>query len=434
MDFDKRPHGIDFGRWTQWQPPDDPPKPLDFIIAGITSGDYAVQTFEANKIYIAAEERLMTYHFFEPISWNSRATPQKQADIYSKYADMVGPKALAVDWENTSYFTLGKGDVFNFISMIEILQMRYPRVFMYSNISDFEELIVKYAPEFAKDIDLWIAYPPKSEYSEWKNWPIYSEARLGRSWDSVSFLQYSWWGDGEAYGVVGGSPVYMDLNYYQGTMEELDAWLGIQPSEDDDMSDEKLDQILAKLDEINTSIKNYGTTILLQLDAEIPDDIDDDGDTDTDTGGDDTTDDDTTDDGELQPGTPEFEAKYKYAYKPTDGKKAPFYLPDYQDNGKAKFNEYSSRIAWNNEVKYLAYFTLEGGYWVPSWTAAGLDELSRMPADAPLRTVKLASRIENTASDEKYHKDIRLVEFDGKKGFVFVTATKVYKNGLKEIL
>lgn len=226
-----KPHGIDFGRWTQWARPDNPPRPIDFVIAGVTSGNYTIQTYEANKIHLQAEKRLMTYHFYEP-----HYSAVVQADIYSRRIDELEPKAVWIDWEEYRGYVYGKGDVDKITEMVVRLEDKYPRVGIYANIDDLF-IISKYNKELVQRVPLWIAYPPGPnspyyEKTDWEDWPptvLFGkdwEGMLGRSWDSVDFLQYDWTGDGPDYGTVN-DKLEIDLDVYQGTMLELDNWLGI---------------------------------------------------------------------------------------------------------------------------------------------------------------------------------------------------------------
>lgn len=248
-----KPHGVDFGRYTEWEPPEAPPRPIDFVIAGITDGFIELPTFEANKPFLLNVKRLIAYHFFRAVS------AVTQAENFLYHAAQVQPKALAVDWEDTRYHKLTENDVYTLVELFDLLKEHYERVILYSNIDDFE-LIVKYAPEFAKTVDLWIAYPPPPvsvnyEKTDWEDWPIFDEKRLGRPWSSVLFLQYSWYGHAPSYGAVNNKQE-MDLNVFLGTMEELDEYLNIE-SETTEENEEtgkmdliKIDQILANQETI----------------------------------------------------------------------------------------------------------------------------------------------------------------------------------------
>ena len=123
-----KPRGIDFGRYTQWQ---TSPTPIDFVIAGVTSGNYVVNHYSENLPFYLQEPRLMAYHFFEPVS------AQVQADIFSQKAEECGAKALWIDWENYSGHALTTGDVNTLTALYGILNARFPRVGIYSNHDSF---------------------------------------------------------------------------------------------------------------------------------------------------------------------------------------------------------------------------------------------------------------------------------------------------------
>ncbi len=226
-----KPHILDFGRWTQWARPDDSPRPIDGVICGITSGNYPVQTYYANREAVKLEKRKFVYHFFE------KGFPaQVQADVFSAHGEFIEPLVYAIDWEEYTKsstgerVTYGAAEAYELVKIYEILTSRFPRALVYSNIDDFE-ILVKYVPEFARDCNLWIAYPPgpnspNFEKTDWEDWPMYNEERLGRPWSSVKFLQYIWCLDGPTYGTLN-NKLEIDGNVFQGTMKELDAWLDI---------------------------------------------------------------------------------------------------------------------------------------------------------------------------------------------------------------
>ena len=213
-----RPHGIDFGRYTTWARNENPPQPVDFVIAGLTSGNYTVPTFEANKDVLLKEKRKMAYHFYEP-----NYTALVQADLATLRGELIGAQAYWIDWEDTSYHTLDGSDVAKVRDIYTILKKRHKNVGVYSNLDDFT-MIQRYDPELANEVEWWMAYP--DNYPDRTDYPGTWGSKINRGFDTIRFLQYSWSGDAQLYGATNDKKS-MDEDVFLGTMDELDAWLGI---------------------------------------------------------------------------------------------------------------------------------------------------------------------------------------------------------------
>jgi len=238
-----RSTGIDFGRWTTWQRPITSPLPIDFVIAGLTSGTYNVGTYAKNMTAIKKEKRGMLYHFFEP------GNAILQADVASRAMDESGAKALWLDWETTKNHRLTLADVETFSVLYQTLKERYPRVGMYSNHEDMW-FMQRENPDLAETIEWWLAYPSRDMNQN--EYHYLYKSRIARPFESVRFLQYSWWGDAKAYGVTNENSA-MDLNVYMGNVLDLDEWLGVQPDEPVDFTAE-LREIDAKLAELREKV------------------------------------------------------------------------------------------------------------------------------------------------------------------------------------
>lgn len=217
-----KPLGIDYGRYTTWARPVDPPQPIDFVIAGVTSGTYQVKSFDVNVPALQLEKRLMTYHFYE-----SGPAWLPQGDLFAKSSALVKSRALWVDYERSTYSKLDKRTAFQVAEMLYWLGERFPRVGIYANIYDFVAFFQKYVGDLADTVEWWVAYPPKNNTNpdivpKWD----YIWGGPNRSFESCRFLQYSWTGDAQLYGATNDKKS-MDLDSYLGTMAELDEWLDI---------------------------------------------------------------------------------------------------------------------------------------------------------------------------------------------------------------
>lgn len=217
-----KPHGIDFGRWTQWRRPENPPQPIDFVVAGITSGRNKVASYEANKPALLKEKRLMAYHFYE-----SGTNWLPQAESFLRTAEELPVRRLWWDYERSGISTLDKRTALETAEALNWLGQRFPRVGIYANIYDFVALFQKFVPQTAREVEWWISYPGNDPNltPPWK----WSWGEPDRPFSSCNLYQYSWKGDAQAYGATN-TKKEMDLNVYQG--DNLDAWLGIKNGEE----------------------------------------------------------------------------------------------------------------------------------------------------------------------------------------------------------
>lgn len=226
-----RKHGIDFGLWRQWAEPDNPPIPLDFVVAGITYGAYPNQMWEANRdALLAYAERgnLLCYHFYQPVSALS------QIKAFVPRAAEVGAFAVVVDWEDTKSHTLNANDVPVLKDIIQQLWQAWPKdkVLVYSNHKNWMT-IIDTDPDFANEVELWLAWPngnPDTDYYH----ALYAD-RMGRPFDEVRLFQYSWTGNAQAYGVLN-SPTEIDLDVYT-HKQPFDEWVGNEEEPEEEMPD-----------------------------------------------------------------------------------------------------------------------------------------------------------------------------------------------------
>lgn len=223
-------HGIDYGRWTEWKRPENPPKPIDFVIAGLTSGDYWTTLGRKNVEAVKAEKRRITYHFYE---FKTNWVPQ--VEVALEAAEAVNAHAIAWDYETQGYpwqtnYPGSKGNIERVANetreALKRLGAHYP-VLLYSNFNNYINHLKPYIGHVLNDIELWIAYPHAGGYPPRPGvLPASLWGKTGRPEDDWKFHQYSWHGDAPAYGAVN-EKKEMDLNVFNGTEQELDAFLGI---------------------------------------------------------------------------------------------------------------------------------------------------------------------------------------------------------------
>lgn len=218
------PHGPDFGRWTNWGMPSSSPKPIDFVIMGVTSGNYVLPRALENEQRFIKAPRRQTYHFYEaPINWT------KQVDKFLLASERMGAKALWWDYESNNNNIFNKRTALETMEAIKWLKARFAGpVGIYSNLSDYLYYLKPWVGKFMEGVDWWCAYPDRpittSEY-------ITMMTRINRGY---VMLQYSWRGVAKDYGVLNypGNNVYeatkasIDLNVFVGG--DIDTWLGLE--------------------------------------------------------------------------------------------------------------------------------------------------------------------------------------------------------------
>jgi len=215
-------HGIDFGGYTVWRRPDNPSKPIDFVICGVAWGKNSNTTFEQNIEAVKAERRRMTYGFYHTLP-----DPKKQAEKWLVNSDMMNSQFIWVDVERSARSPIHIRPGFNaerIWTIVEWLQARTlgDKVGIYANFNDYG-LIDDYEFPF-HELPFWLAWPdndpaPPGGTDRW--WLTIKRQKH----DNV-FDQYSWKGDGPAFGTVNGKKS-IDLNVSSMTPAELDVWLGI---------------------------------------------------------------------------------------------------------------------------------------------------------------------------------------------------------------
>lgn len=210
-------HGIDFGRWTEWRRPETSPKSIDFVIMGLSSGDYTPPRVEINMPFIQKEKCAMGYHFYESqINWT------KQVGVFLRNAERAKVKALWWDYESNERNRFYERTANETMEAIKWLGARFDGIVgLYSNLNDYYVNLQPFIDSFMFSVPWWIAYPDNDPDNI--NHPWYE--KIGRS---HKFYQYSWTGHGPDWGVYNyPDKKAIDLNVYEGTVEEMYAFLKI---------------------------------------------------------------------------------------------------------------------------------------------------------------------------------------------------------------
>ena len=210
-----RAHGIAISKYQgRFTMPDAPPYPVDFVIQRMSYGLRMDESYTQLSQDIKDVPIRGAYHYF-----SSGATWQDQVDLFLSLAD--GYDFLACDVESAfnnvnATFALGAVSFMN-----EVKRRTGKRVLLYTNPSVYKQLQALVDPLLLLQFPLWIA-----QYwwvaNPAKNPGMYGMIRDSSDWN---FYQYSADGNnkGALYGVLSRD---VDLNVYNGTLDELREWLG----------------------------------------------------------------------------------------------------------------------------------------------------------------------------------------------------------------
>lgn len=236
--------GIDFGRWTEWRRKANTPRPVYFAIVGISSGKWDTKTFNYNLPAILNEKRKLVYHFYD-----AGVKLQSQLDKFAKNADKAQAQSLWWDYERWSGHKLNERTAHEALAAVRWLEERFNKAGLYSNGTDYIRNFQDHVGvQDARSVDLWYSYPDKNP----DNHPrfVFPWGKVDRPEGSYTFDQFSWHGDAQAYGATN-SKSKMDEDTFNGTLQELDQYLGIdheepEPQPDKDFYFEKIIELANK--------------------------------------------------------------------------------------------------------------------------------------------------------------------------------------------
>jgi len=220
-----RAHGIDLSKWNvSFNKPKETPLPVDFAIQRLSYGLMPDERLMELHTQIKEIPIRGAYHYF-----SSAANWQQQAAHFLSLVDRLGEfDFYALDIEKyynkkSAGFASGAR-----LWIEEIARQTGKRVMLYTNPDVYVNWLLPYGV-WMSDLPLWIAqywWLPSPEKNP-------GMAKMKRS--EWRIYQYTKNGDGDAYGV--GSD-YVDLNVYNGTVEEMRDWLGMDETTGPDDPDE----------------------------------------------------------------------------------------------------------------------------------------------------------------------------------------------------
>ncbi len=228
-----KPHGIDHGGWTQWALKAVVKKYrryIDFVIMGVGWGTREHKYFSVNLPEILKVKRRMGYFFF-----NRAPAWEAQADFFLKQLERMKAKAAWLDWERTNHLPnaghgvdetrrLGSQAESAWKIMAKVQANFSGPVGLYSNFNDYFLF-----QQFEYPIDTlswWAAWLDDNPLFPAGNslwWNVIDRPR-----EDYLIQQYSWTGVASDWGATN-TKDKMDLNVVNGSMKDLDEFLGISP-------------------------------------------------------------------------------------------------------------------------------------------------------------------------------------------------------------
>lgn len=417
---------------------------MDFAIlrAGYGAEDGTIhedRKFEDNYAILETVPKIRrgAYWYF-----SSHSSPQAQFNFFVQLLEDKEFEFIVLDVEQY-YNVASKVFADSAVWFLEQLEQKFPdkRVLVYGNRYDYVDLIWKYNKTIDR-FNYWIAQYP------WRNWVQYFTEYFKVWWNDlfgtfqkqpklpVHLPPNAW----EIWQVVASSGIgnelgfesdELDYNITRRTKDEFFKWLGLpkrlteQPPEppptDPDnppsgiyLPNDKAAELRAHLELVGAhnddALACLAEGIPIYQGTEPPPDEE------------------PPTEPPVEPPVepePDYFKTYNYAYK--GGEKANFYRGKINEtSGRTKLDRTNKQVAYNNTVKYLGYPQKIEADWYIKLTQAGIDEGAKSDHI-------MARNLENVKPFEEY-KDIRFVEFEGVRGFIFANVAQPYKNGYGENL
>ena len=211
-----RATGIDISKW---QGAFEPQGNIGFVIQKVSEGLAKDALYDELLPAVKQIERRGAYHYFR-----TAVDPIEQAEFFWNTVKDEGFKWLVVDYEKT-HNTLdarGEDNLALFVNYLETYPIPGAELVLYTSPYIFRDNLLAYN-DFWADVPLWMAHyngqdPETGAPNTW-----------GNDW---LFWQYSADGNGKGaeYG-VGSADV--DLNVFNGTVGDMDEWLGLTNNDSD---------------------------------------------------------------------------------------------------------------------------------------------------------------------------------------------------------
>lgn len=191
----------------------EPQGNLDFIIQRVSYGLRADEKFKELLPGVKQIERRGAYHYFY-----THIDPIEQANFFFAQQGNQGFKFLVVDYEATGNTLDEQGEINLGIFHEELYFLTSKPILLYTSPYVYRDKIIAYNEDWEL-VPLWMAHYNGQDI----------ETGAPETWgDDWLFWQHTSKGNGAEYGV--GSE-HIDLNVFNGTVAEMDEWLGEEPEE-----------------------------------------------------------------------------------------------------------------------------------------------------------------------------------------------------------
>lgn len=213
MKITERAHGIDISKYDQWFEPATATGQLDFVIQRTSYGLKTDEAYAKLLPRVLEMELRGAYHYY------STAVPwQDQAD---KLLELTSDRHQWLCWDYEKYYNnLNQAAAEASFQALQYLKLHFwGRVLLYTNPSIYRD-----------NLRIFGAWPDKEELWLAQYWLLPSPNKqpgLPDGRKNWTFWQYTDKGNGTLYGVS--RPHACDLNVFNGTVDELRAWIGEGP-------------------------------------------------------------------------------------------------------------------------------------------------------------------------------------------------------------
>lgn len=245
------PIGVDVSKWnvssdgkTMWNP-DKALKPIDFVIQRVSYGgssgsqvkDELLEPMYAQVIKVPVRG---AYHYY-----SSHSSWKTQADFFLNIVKSKDYHFYAIDYE-TAYNVLDRRTIAEFAQFVDYIKAQTGKhALAYLNWNVFETFIKPFGyTSWVNEQDVWYAWYPYQTTEDPRPLPT-----LPNGLTRWKIWQY---GAGDVTGTAGvnaganygGGSRGIDLNTYNGTMDDMNKWLNLELLPKPEVSDaEKLSRL-----------------------------------------------------------------------------------------------------------------------------------------------------------------------------------------------
>jgi len=216
--------GVDVSKYNAGWNPDKAIKPIDFVIQRASWAAYKDERFDEMYQQVAKVPVRGAYHYYSSgVNW------KVQADLFLSITAGKGFHFFVLDYE-AAYNQLNKRTIAEATEFVKYVKEKTERrCLIYFSPNIFNTFIKPFGYAYwAGQQDIWIAQYP---WTLTQNPPT-SKPALPAGLATWNIWQY---GGGDvnfsagrhAGADYGGGTVGIDLNYYNGTLEQMKNWLGI---------------------------------------------------------------------------------------------------------------------------------------------------------------------------------------------------------------